>query len=46
VKAEVDASENGIQMVVSDMRAASAAGVSFGSACDVPIDGEMYTTAG
>ena len=31
VKAEVDASEKSIQMVVSDTRAASAAGVSFGS---------------
>jgi hypothetical protein len=31
VKAEVDASQKSIQMVVSDTRAASAAGVSFGS---------------
>jgi hypothetical protein len=30
-KAEVDASEKSIQMAVSDTRAASAAGVSFGS---------------
>ena len=31
VKAKVDASEKSIQMVVSDTRAASTAGVSFGS---------------
>jgi hypothetical protein len=46
VKAEVDASEKSIQMVVSDTRAATAAGVSFGSACDAPINSEMHTTAG